>query len=238
MRLADHTEKDFTRKPWTHTFQLLHKIGAVSSHEAMLYLPELDEGFLMRELEQVFEWFLPASPFAQLRGACERLCDALCRGPRVLQHMDLHSRNIVLDSRDLPGIVDFQDAAWGPPCLDAASLVFDQNFTRSPGEIVAMIRALYPRAVAADGLSRQTDSQYARQIYCAGLYWSTRILGVSSRLAVTTGRPHFQREVARAAHYIRSLAALDSSLFQRSSYRPMSQLPELFDDNWSKLRFS
>ena len=56
---------------------------------------------------------------------------ALWRRPAVFVHRDYHSRNLLVTPADNPGILDFQDAVWGPVTYDLVSLLKD--FAMSPG---------------------------------------------------------------------------------------------------------
>ena len=53
-----------------------------------------------------------------------RLACGLADFPRVLCHRDFHVRNIMVKGSDLY-VIDFQDARWGPPSYDLASLLKD-----------------------------------------------------------------------------------------------------------------
>ena len=53
-----------------------------------------------------------------------RLAAELARFSRLLCHRDYHVRNLMLKESDLY-IIDFQDARWGPPSYDLASLLKD-----------------------------------------------------------------------------------------------------------------
>jgi aminoglycoside/choline kinase family phosphotransferase len=54
----------------------------------------------------------------------ERLATELAGFPRVLCHRDFHVRNIMVKGGVLY-LIDFQDARWGPPAYDLASLLKD-----------------------------------------------------------------------------------------------------------------
>ena len=57
---------------------------------------------------------------------CSRRCrEAHCRSPATFVHRDYHSRNLLVTRDDNPGILDFQDAVWGPVTYDLVSLLKD-----------------------------------------------------------------------------------------------------------------
>jgi aminoglycoside/choline kinase family phosphotransferase len=45
--------------------------------------------------------------------------------PQVYVHRDWHSRNLMVTTPDNPGVLDFQDAVYGPITYDLASIYKD-----------------------------------------------------------------------------------------------------------------
>src|SRR5260370_35005969 len=45
--------------------------------------------------------------------------------PASFVHRDYHSRNLLVTAANNPGILDFQDAVWGPVTYDLVSLLKD-----------------------------------------------------------------------------------------------------------------
>ena len=87
----------------------------------------------MREMELMPEWFLrAASGAARLEppsapcsiGCSRRWCKRLGAARRFV-HRDYHSRNLLVTAENNPGILDFQDAVWGPVTYDLVSLLKD-----------------------------------------------------------------------------------------------------------------
>lgn len=52
------------------------------------------------------------------------LCHHIAKLPRHFVHRDFHSRNLMCVGADL-GVLDFQDARWGPAAYDVVSICFD-----------------------------------------------------------------------------------------------------------------
>lgn len=91
--------------------------------------PALDAARFRFEMDFFREHYLGARPGARDPALVERLRELADRAaratPRVLCHRDFHSRNLVLRRDGGLGIVDIQDAQWGPEGYDLASLLFD-----------------------------------------------------------------------------------------------------------------
>src|ERR1700722_19495324 len=96
-------------------------------------LPRYTHALLMREMELMPEWFfgphLGLKVSAAERGMLDRLFETLAQSalaqPAVFVHRDYHSRNLLVTPDANPGILDFQDAVWGPVTYDPVSLLKD-----------------------------------------------------------------------------------------------------------------
>src|ERR1700731_2934822 len=96
-------------------------------------LPRYDRALLMREMELMPEWFVRRHLGAaigtpdrtMLSATFENLVRAATSQPATFVHRDYHSRNLLVTAQDNPGILDFQDAVWGPVTYDLASLLKD-----------------------------------------------------------------------------------------------------------------
>ena len=96
-------------------------------------LPRYSHALLMREMDLMPEWFLgshlrlqvSAAERGMLAGQFEILAQSALAQPAAFVHRDYHSRNLLVTETDNPGILDFQDAVWGPVTYDLASLPKD-----------------------------------------------------------------------------------------------------------------
>ncbi len=92
-------------------------------------LPAYDEALLQRELELFPDWYigkhlgraLDARQSATLTAAFRLILDNNLAQPQVFVHRDYHSRNLMVCARN-PGVLDFQDAVYGPITYDLVSL--------------------------------------------------------------------------------------------------------------------
>ena len=95
-------------------------------------LPPYDEALLRRELDLFPDWYVarhlgialaPAQREA-LANVFRLVLDNNLAQPRVFVHRDYHSRNLMV-SQPNPGVLDFQDAVYGPVTYDLVSLLRD-----------------------------------------------------------------------------------------------------------------
>src|SRR5690606_20002818 len=97
---------------------------------------------LRRELQLFPEWYLQrhlgltlsATQLERWEQTCALLIDSALAQPRVLVHRDFMPRNLML-SEPNPGVLDFQDAVYGPVTYDITCL-FKDAFLSWPEERV------------------------------------------------------------------------------------------------------
>ncbi|MDP3898499.1 MAG: tRNA (adenosine(37)-N6)-threonylcarbamoyltransferase complex ATPase subunit type 1 TsaE [Mesorhizobium sp.] len=186
------------------------------------HLPDYDHAALSIETELLLDWYLPAETGRAVRVE-DRLAFAAAWRP-VFAHLDgaekslvlrdFHSPNIIWRGEraghDRLGIIDFQDALWGPSAHDVASLAQDARVTISPELERTIVEAYCAARVAAGYFDRDSfDAAYA----IMAAQRNSKVLGIFVRLDVRDGKPHYRKHLPRIRDYVaRSLAhpALDT----------------------------
>ncbi len=148
--------------------------------------------------ELFLDWYLPAAgrQATDRDGFAEAMRQVLApalAGPETLMLRDFHVDNLVrLDGREgaaACGLLDFQDAAGGPPAYDLASLIEDAR--RDVDESVR--RAVLARYRAAFPDARNLE----RDVAVLGAQRHIRVLGTFMRLARRDGKPGYLRYLPR-----------------------------------------
>ncbi len=148
--------------------------------------------------ELFLDWYLPAAGKAApdrqgFRAAMQEVLAPVLAGPQTLMLRDFHVDNLIrLDGRPGPaacGLLDFQDAAGGPPAYDLASLIEDarrdvEESVRAA--VLARYRAAFPGA---------TDLE--RDLAVLGAQRHIRVLGTFMRLARRDSKPGYMRHLPR-----------------------------------------
>ncbi len=95
-------------------------------------LPVYDETRLRSEMDLFPVWLLGRHLGLDagrgrdlLAPLAERLVAEALKTPYRFTHRDYHSRNLLAGPPPLPGVIDFQDAVWGPVTYDLVSLLKD-----------------------------------------------------------------------------------------------------------------
>lgn len=171
-------------------------------------LPDYDEALLRRELNLFPDWYLARHLGVTLqqaeRDALEtvfaRLVAEALAQPRVYVHRDYMPRNLML-SQPNPGVLDFQDAVYGPIAYDPISL-FKDAFHSWPAQRVEWGLRCYHQRAGAAGLPLPSWPQFRRDCDWIGLQRHLKILGIFARLTHRDGKPRYVADTPRFVRYV------------------------------------
>jgi aminoglycoside/choline kinase family phosphotransferase len=178
-------------------------------------LPRYDRAMLMREMELLPEWFLhhhlrtsiDGQERSMLNALFENLAQAAASQPVSFVHRDYHSRNLLVTAHDNPGILDFQDAVWGPVTYDLASLLKDCYIAWPPARVRAWVME-YRERLLEDGFELSADpSKFMRWFDLIGLQRHIKVLGIFARLFYRDGKPQYLKDLPRVLSYARDTAS-------------------------------
>ncbi|HPG88452.1 MAG TPA: phosphotransferase, partial [Hyphomicrobium sp.] len=175
-------------------------------------LPALDADTLQIETELLLDWYWPAANDSAVPATArqdflrlwhETFAEVL-KAPKGWLLRDYHSPNLIaLDDRPAPrdvGIIDFQDALFGPEAYDLVSLLQDARLD-VPAALEAELLDRYIAAVAA--ADKTFDADAFRFGYAAlGAQRNTKILGIFARLAKRDGKRAYLAHIPRIWGYL------------------------------------
>ena len=178
-------------------------------------VPRYSRALLMREMALMPEWFLSGHLRLQIsaaeRSLLDRLFDTLAHSalaqPITLVHRDFHSRNLLVTPVDNPGILDFQDAVWGPVTYDLVSLLKD-CYVAWPGPRVRAWALQYRERLLARGFPLgATEAEFIRWFDLIGLQRHIKVLGIFARLYYRDGKSQYLKDLPRVLRYTQDAAA-------------------------------
>ena len=180
-------------------------------------LPPYDEALLRRELQLFPDWYiaqhkeqtLDEKQQAVLQQAFDRIVAEVLQAPPVFVHRDFMPRNLMLPLRaGAPlGVLDFQDAVYGPITYDIASLMRDA-FISWPEDFVLDVTVRYWQAARAAGLPVHEDfGEFWRAVEWMGLQRHLKVAGIFARLTLRDGKAKYLADAPRFIHYIRHTCA-------------------------------
>lgn len=182
-------------------------------------LPEYDETLLRRELELFPDWYVSrhlhhqfsAAELLDWQALCRLVLDSNLAEAQVFVHRDYMPRNLMTADGE-PGVLDFQDALYGPLSYDVTSLLADAFFTLPLVERQAWLERYWQQARQA-GLPVPADFQtFVGQSRLMGVQRHLKVLGIFARINYRDGKPHYLSDTPRFVGYLREACQYDQRL--------------------------
>lgn len=195
-------------------------------------LPEFDRAFVLREMNLFPEWYvgkhlgieMDDAQKAQLEQVFEAICANVLAQQQVFMHRDYHSRNLMWMEHDNPGVLDFQDAVYGPVTYDLASLLRDA-YIQWDEELVLDWVVRYWQSAKKLGLPVNPDiDAFYRDFEFMGLQRHLKILGIFCRLNYRDGKTIYLGDLPTVLDYVRKTANRYKEL------KPLLRLLDSFED--------
>ena len=200
-------------------WQLASRSGPLRPYGEVLLRGELDlfpDWYVARHLGVVLS---PAQQ-AVLERAFRAILDNTLAQPRVFVHRDFHSRNLMVVEHN-PGVLDFQDAVYGPVTYDLVSLLRDAYIDWDEEHQIDWAVRHWQKARAA-GLPVGDDfATFWRDFEWMGVQRQLKVLGIFSRLFYRDGKGAYLKDMPRVMGYLRGACA---------RYRELKPLLRLLDE--------
>jgi aminoglycoside/choline kinase family phosphotransferase len=177
-------------------------------------LPAYDEALLRRELDLFPDWYvarhvgrtLDDGQRAILEGVFARVLANNLAQPRVFVHRDYHSRNLMVCDPN-PGVLDFQDAVYGPVTYDLVSLLRDAYIAWDEERQIDWTVQYWERARAA-GIAVDPDfGNFWRDFEWMGVQRQIKVLGIFARLCHRDGKAGYVNDMPLVMKYLRGACA-------------------------------
>lgn len=203
-------------------------------------IPRYDRQTLGREMRLFTDWFtgqllnyaLTTEEQQLVTDTFQQLEDSALEQPQVLVHRDFHSRNLLLRPDGALGVVDFQDALWGPITYDLVSLLRD-CYLRWPAEQVQQWALGYGNMAADAGLLPDVDQdEYLRWFDWMGMQRHLKVLGLFARLALRDGKTRYLNDLPLVIRYLLEAAAPYPELKTFSQWFERQLLPLAAQQGW------
>ncbi|HWT72440.1 MAG TPA: phosphotransferase [Oxalicibacterium sp.] len=201
----------------------------LQSHSQPDVLPEYDRALLLRELMLFPEWYvgkhlgitMSDKQSTALNQVFELLLANNLAQPQVYVHRDYHSRNLMVLAEGNPGILDFQDAVYGPITYDLVSLLRDA-YVQWDEEIVLDWAIRYWELARKAGLPVNPDiDAFYRDFEFMGLQRHLKVLGIFARLYHRDGKDGYLKDLPLVMEYTRKVAY---------RYKELAPLVKLLDE--------
>jgi N-acetylmuramate 1-kinase len=175
-------------------------------------LPPYDTALLTRELALFPDWYvgrhLQHTLTPAQRQTLERsnalLIEAALAQPRVYVHRDYMPRNLMVSSPN-PGILDFQDAVYGPVTYDVVSLMRDAFISWEEARVLDWAVRYWERARQAALPVGADFGEFYKAFEWMGLQRHLKVLGIFARINYRDGKPQYLADTPRFIRYVRGV---------------------------------
>ena len=191
-------------------------------------LPVYDETQIARELALFPDWYLGKHVGTTLSDKQRNTLHAVFTSiaqhalgqARVYVHNDYMPRNLMISSPN-PGVLDFQDAVYGPISYDIASLYRDAFISWDEERVLDGTIRYWEKARNAGLPLPAHFGDFYRDVEWMGLQRHLRILGIFARLNYRDGKPMYLADSPRFVNYVRKTS---------ERYGALRPLLRLFDE--------
>jgi aminoglycoside/choline kinase family phosphotransferase len=191
-------------------------------------LPDYDKQLLERELRLFPDWYVARQLEREL-GAAQRetlekafstlLANNLGQA-RVFVHRDYHSRNLMV-CEPCPGILDFQDAVYGPITYDLVSLLRDAYVAWEEERVIDWAVRYWEKARKARLPIAADFADFYRDFEWMGAQRQLKVLGIFARLFYRDGKDGYLKDQPLVMRYLRRTC---------ERYRELAALARLLDE--------
>lgn len=192
---------------YEHALDALIRIQLASRPGA---LPDYDRELLEKEMRLFPEWYVSRQLQRNLTPAqAERLENAFSAilannlaQARVFVHRDYHSRNLMVCD-PCPGILDFQDAVFGPVTYDLVSLLRDAYIAWEEERVIHWAVRYWEKARSARLPVPADFADFYRDFEWMGVQRQLKVLGIFARLSIRDGKNGYLKDQPRVMGYLR-----------------------------------
>ena len=202
-------------------------------------LPEYDEALLMREVNLFPDWYVERHLGVKFTQQQREAFDDVVRKviannlseSRVFVHRDFMPRNLMVADPN-PGVLDFQDAVYGPVSYDVACL-FRDAFISWDEEIVLDGTIRYWEKARRAGLAVPPDfATFWRNVEWMALQRHLKVAGIFARLKHRDGKAGYVEDTPRFIGYIRHAVSRYDEL------APLGHLLDALEGKRAEVRYT
>lgn len=216
------------------TMQLASKPGV---------FPVYDEALLTREMQLFPDWYiakhlsitLDQADVQVLQTTFAVLNQNIRAQASVYVHRDYHSRNLMVcegDGNQNPGVLDFQDAVYGPITYDLASLLKDAYIGWEEERVLDWAVRYWQTARRAGLLVPADFADFYRDFEWMGVQRHIKVLGIFARLYHRDGKDGYLKDMPLVMDYLRRACARYIEL------RPMLRLLDRIEKNQPQVGYT
>ncbi len=146
-----------------------------------------------------------------LAAELDRLAREVDSFKKSVVHRDFQCQNIMLTNGDIPWLIDFQGARFGPPAYDIASMLWDPYY-RLPEDMRQGLIDYYIRRMKTE--SQEFDEEaFRKTILPCRLQRHMQALGAYGFLSKVKGKKYFLKYVPLALEYLKQETEIEKEAY-------------------------
>ncbi len=177
-------------------------------------LPPYDQALLRRELALFPEWYLQRHLGLELDDELNQLVEQLfdqlvsliLPQQKVCVHRDYMPRNLMVDQGDGVGVLDFQDAVYGPISYDISCLFKDAFISWPEEKVTEWLQRYWSQAQQAGLPVPDQFSDFQRDCDVMVTQRHLKVIGIFARICHRDGKPRYLSDVPRFFDYLQTVA--------------------------------
>lgn len=195
-------------------------------------LPSYDVALLRRELELFPEWYVRRHLGIEFNEQQQSvwnkvsalLIDSALAQPKVLVHRDYMPRNLMIGEPN-PGVLDFQDAVYGPVTYDITCLFKDAFLSWPQERVQGWLKMYWERARALNISVHAQFDAFLQASDLMGVQRHLKVIGIFARICHRDGKPRYLTDVPRFFAYIETVVACRPELAELGELIASLQVP-------------
>ena len=177
-------------------------------------LPNYDGAVLHREMMLFPDWYLARHRGIEVRGEWsdlmaalfQQLIDQISSQSSVYVHRDYMPRNLMWSEQQL-GVLDFQDALYGPISYDITSLFRDAFISWPEDAVKAWTQSYWQQASEAGLPVPEQFEDFYRDCDYMAVQRHLKVIGIFCRICYRDGKDRYLKDIDRFFGYLRAVAA-------------------------------
>jgi N-acetylmuramate 1-kinase len=183
---------------------------------------------LFDEMSLFIEWYLKKYKKIELTNkenegllTCfDEISKKVMSQEKFFVHRDYHSRNLMNQKSNNPGILDFQDALEGPVTYDLVSLLKDAYIEWDEEIVLDHVVRYWEKAKINNLITNLEFSTFYKDFECMGIQRHLKILGIFARLSIRDNKNQYLESIPLVEKYL-----MDAT----ERYRDFHQLRNFLD---------
>lgn len=175
-------------------------------------IPSFDQAFMQRELDEFNLWFLErylkcALDSGLLQNVFTVLTQSASQQPQVFIHRDYHSANLMILPGQQLGVLDFQDACYGPITYDLVSLLRDCYISWPLEQVRQWVFYYYEELQEQQQLGNVTFTEFMKWFDWMGMQRHMKAIFIFARKFIRDNTPRYLQYIPNTLNYLITVSA-------------------------------